>query len=77
MTSSANLSISAGRPYNETGIIAFVFSLISGLTFSTSRLYVVSSISANTGFAPTNAITSAVAIKVNGVVITSSPAFIP
>ena len=35
------------------------------------------SMSTNTGFAPINAIISPVAINVNGVVITSSPAFRP
>ena len=40
-------------------------------------LKVLGSISTKTGFAPTVLITSAVAIKVKGVVITSSPGPIP
>ena len=46
-------------------------------TLAGSRLKVAASISANTGVAPTSDTASAVAKKVNGLVITSSPGPMP
>src|SRR5690606_26957619 len=51
--------------------------VIPSLTFETSRLKVPGSMSTKTGVAPTREIDSAVAKKVKGVVITSSPGPIP
>ena len=50
-----------------------VFSVINGSIDSGSMVYVFKSISAKTGFAPVYKIEFPLAIKVNGVVITSSP----
>src|SRR5437870_10023075 len=52
---------------------ALVCGVIARSTNFGSRLNVVSSISTNTGFAPTYEIAQLVATNVNGVVITSSP----
>ena len=54
-------------------IIAFVCGDICCSIFAGSMLYVFSSISAKTGVAPTNVIADAVAVKVYGGNITSSP----
>jgi len=69
-------AISAACPKSDTGTIALVFGVIFASIKFGSILYVLSSISTNTGFAPKNAIISAVAIKVKGVVMISSPGFI-
>ena len=55
-------------------MIAFVFDVIAASILEGSILNVSGSISTKTGFAPTIPIASAVATKVNAVVITSSPA---
>ena len=70
-------SILALWPKICTGTIAFVFSVIFSSILEGSILNVSFSTSTNTGTAPTAEIVSAVAKKVNGVVITSSPAPIP
>ena len=66
-------SISAICPKRWTGITAFVFSVIAFSIFAGSMLYVSGLMSTKTGFAPRRAIEPAVAKKVKGVVITSSP----
>src|SRR5271157_547205 len=63
----------AGWPYRSTGMMALVFLVIFFSTSSGSMLKVSASMSAKTGFAPVNRMLFAVAIKVNGVVMTSSP----
>ena len=76
--SSANfiiLSISAVCPNRWTGIIALVFDVIALDILSTSILKVSISTSTNTGFNPSNAMTSTLEAKVKSVVITSSPCF--
>jgi len=78
-------AISAIWPKRCTGITAFILlslpSLLSESSLTSkeagSRLKVLGSISTKTGLAPTAAIASAVAKKVNAVVMTSSPAPIP
>ncbi len=72
---SANSNIgvkSAGKPYKSTGIIALVCLLITFSIDSNVIVYVSSSISAKTGFAPVRSIASAVAEKVKEGRITSS-----
>ena len=69
--------MSAAWPYNWTGIIAFVFSVIASSILEGSIVNVSSSISTKTGLAPVYKIELPVAAKVNGVVITSSPSPIP
>ena len=54
-------------------MIALVLSLIAASIRSARMLKVRSSMSTKTGVAPSSAILSAVAMKLNGVVITSSP----
>src|SRR4029079_10914234 len=68
----ASSASGAGRPKRCTGTMAVVRSLTSGATEARSRLSVTGSTSANTGVAPTRAIASAVAKKVNAGQITSS-----
>ncbi len=66
-------SISQGWPYKCTGMTTFIFLPNLSIHFSISCgeiLYVFSSISAKIIFALQCSITSAVAVKVNGVVIT-------
>ena len=58
-------------------MIARVRSVIASSISAGSRLNVASSMSTNTGVAPTLLMDSAVAKKVNGVVMTSSPDPIP
>ena len=70
-------SISADCPYNWTGIIALVFSVIASSIFEGSSVKVSGSMSTNTGFAPVYKMELPVAANVNGVVITSSPSPIP
>ena len=53
--------------------MAFVFEVIASSILSTSINNVFGLMSTNTGFAPAMIIAFVVAIKVNGVVITSSP----
>ncbi len=65
--------MSAGRPNKCTGRIAFVFGVIAAAISWELMLNVFSSISTNTGVAPTIRIAFAVAMKLKGVVITSSP----
>ena len=69
--------MSATWPYRLTGMIARVFGVIAASIRRGSMLQVSGSMSTKTGRAPSSAITSAVAAKVKGVVITSSPAFTP
>ena len=57
--------------------MATVFSVIAFSTACGQRLYVFSSISAKTGLAPQLMIAFAVAMKVIGVVMTSSPGETP
>ncbi len=57
--------------------MAFVRWVTAASTAAGSRLYVSGSISAKTGVAPVAEIASALAMKVKGVVITSSPGPIP
>ncbi len=54
-------------------MMARVRGVIAASIAVASILQVSGSISTNTGFAPSRTITSAVAAKVNGVVMTSSP----
>ena len=54
-------------------MIARVFEVTAAEMHDASILAVCSSTSTNTGFAPSSTIISAVATKVKGVVITSSP----
>ena len=64
-------------PKRWTGMIAFVRLVIARSILLGSMLNVRGSISTNTGNAPTRAIHPAVAKKVNGVVMTSSPGPMP
>src|SRR3989344_7387187 len=57
--------------------MALVLGVIDPSIFGGSMLYVSGFMSTNTGFAPVKIIAFAVAIKVKGVVITSSPGPIP
>ncbi len=66
-------SMSAGWPYSETGMMARVRDVIAASIREASMLQVSGSMSTNTGVAPSSTMTSAVAMKENGVVITSSP----
>ena len=58
-------------------MIALVRAVMAASSFETSILAVSSSTSTNTALAPSSTIISAVAMKVNGVVMTSSPGFTP
>ena len=62
---------------SSVSIIALVLLEIAGSILLGSKLYVFFSISTKTGLAPKSKIVSTVAKKENGVVITSSPGFIP
>ena len=66
-------SMSAHWPYRLTGMMARVRGVMRASISVESMLQVSGSMSANTGVPPSNTIASAVAAKVNGVVITSSP----
>src|SRR5262249_13256239 len=69
--------MSAAKPNKWTGMTAFVVGVIAAGIRDGSMLKVAGSISTNTGFAPTRAIEPAVATKLKGVVMTSSPAPTP
>ena len=56
-------------------MIALVRGVIAASICEASMLQVSGSMSTNTGLAPSSTIISAVAAKVNGVVMTSSPGF--
>ena len=66
-----------GRPNRCTGSTARVRAVTARSAKSGSRFMLSSSTSTNTGSAPTWLMASAVAKKVNGVVITSSPGPMP
>ena len=70
-----SLSRSTGNPARSTGMIAFVFFVVS--TSERSMLRVFGSTSTNTGRAPTSRTTLAVDTQESGVVMTSSPAPTP
>src|SRR5437763_9269959 len=70
-------SMSAGWPYSDTGMMARVRDVIFASISSGAMLQVTGSMSTNTGVAPSRTMTSAVAMKVNGVVMTSSPGLSP
>ncbi|CPN10178.1 Uncharacterised protein [Bordetella pertussis] len=70
-------SMSPHWPYSDTGMMALVRGVIFASISDTLMLQVSGSTSTNTGLAPSSAMTSAVATKVNEVVMTSSPAFTP
>src|ERR1700761_6399085 len=70
-------SISGNWPYRLIGMIARVRFVMRAAIKLASILPVCGSTSTNTGLAPSNAITSALAAKVNGLVMTSSPGPIP
>ncbi|MNV95169.1 hypothetical protein D3C71_1900340 [compost metagenome] len=70
-------SMSPHWPYSDTGMIALVRELILASISATLMLQVSGSTSTKTGVAPSSTMTSAVATKVNEVVITSSPAPMP
>ena len=63
----------AGWPKMWTGMTAFVASVMAASTFSGSRLKSNGSTSTKTGVAPHARMLVAVAMKLNGVVMTSSP----
>jgi hypothetical protein len=69
--------MSATWPYRLTGMIALVRVVMADSSNLASRLQLSGSMSTNTGRAPSSTITSTVAAKVKGVVITSSPAPTP
>jgi predicted anti-sigma-YlaC factor YlaD len=69
--------MSAHWPNRLTGMIARVTAVMAASILVASILKVRGSISTKTGFAPTSAMTSAVAMKLNGVVMTSSPRPMP
>ncbi len=70
-------SMSHGWPKRCTGMIAFVLGVIAPAILSASMRAVSSRTSTSTGFAPVMAIASAVAMKVLGTVMTSSPGPMP
>ena len=65
--------MSAHWPYRLTGMMARVRGVIAASTNDASISAVSGSMSTKTGFAPASTMTSAVAAKLKGVVITSSP----
>ena len=65
--------MSAHWPYRLTGMMARVRGVMAASMRAASIRPVSGSTSTNTGRPPSRTITSAVAAKVNGVVITSSP----
>ena len=67
--------MSATWPYRLTGMIALVRGVMAASINDASMLQVSGSMSTNTGTPPSSTIISAVAAKVNGVVMTSSPGF--
>ncbi|OPY10207.1 MAG: hypothetical protein A4E68_00012 [Syntrophaceae bacterium PtaB.Bin095] len=69
--------MSAVCPKRWTGMIAFVFRVMAVRTDAGFMLFVRSSMSEKTGFAPHQVIASAVAMKVFGTVTTSSPGPMP
>jgi hypothetical protein len=70
-------AMSATWPYRLTGMSAFVRGVIFASTRAASMLQVSGSTSTNTGLAPSSTMVSAVAAKVKGVVMTSSPGRMP
>jgi hypothetical protein len=58
-------------------MMARVLPVMRASTWSAARLQVTGSMSTKTGTAPSSTITSAVAMKVKGVVMTSSPRPMP
>ena len=70
-------SMSATWPYRLTGMMALVRGVIAASMRDASMLQVSASTSTNTGVAPSSTIISAVAAKVKGVVMTSSPRPMP
>lgn len=70
-------SMSAGWPYSDTGRMARVRGPMRAAISAGSRLPLSGSASANTGRAPSSTMASAVAMKENGVVMTSSPGSTP
>ena len=70
-------SMSATCPYRLTGMMARVRGVMRASISVASMLQVSGSMSTYTGTPPNSTITSAVAAKVNGVVMTSSPGFRP
>jgi hypothetical protein len=66
-------AMSATWPYRLTGMMALVRGVTLASISPASMLQVSGSMSTNTGLAPSSTITSAVAAKVKGVVMTSSP----
>ena len=69
--------MSQGWPKRWTGMMAFVRFVTAFSMSAGSMLKVFGSTSTKTGTAPSSPATSAVAMKVKGVVMTSSPAPIP
>ncbi|OPZ79715.1 MAG: hypothetical protein BWY76_03506 [bacterium ADurb.Bin429] len=67
-------SMSTGMPPKCTGMIARVFAVVAAFTDVISRFQVSSSTSAKTGTAFMRRMEMGVAMKLYGVVITSSPA---
>jgi hypothetical protein len=63
----------AQGPYRDTGMMARVRAVIFSSISPGAILQVTGSMSTNTGVAPSSTMASAVAMKVKGVVITSSP----
>ena len=70
-------AMSGTCPYRPTGMMALVRGVILASMPAASILQVSASMSAYTGLAPSSTMTSAVATKVKGVVMISSPAFTP
>src|SRR5690606_56578 len=70
-------SMSPTWPYSDTGMMALVRGVILASISDVSILQVSGSTSTNTGLAPSSTMTSAVATKVNDVVMTSSPGPMP
>ena len=70
-------AMSATCPYRLTGMMARVFAVTLASISDASTLQVSGSMSTNTGFAPSSTMVSAVAAKVKGVVMTSSPGPMP
>src|SRR5271157_4395862 len=70
-------SRSAGRPNRWTGMMARVFGVMTAAINAGLMLKVTGSMSTKTGFAPTRAMEPAVAMKLKGDVMTSSPGPMP
>ena len=67
--------MSATWPYRLTGMMARVRSVMAASISRASILQLSGSMSTKTGLPPSSTIISAVAAKVKGVVMTSSPGF--